>query len=166
MATPEHFQLFARYNAWANGRLYDAVEALPAEDFARDLGGFFGSLKGTLNHNLAGDLIWLQRLTGWGEAPDRLDAVLFDDLAELRAAREEEDARLADYVGGLSAEDLAGEVTFRNMKGEAHSQPLAPILAHVFNHQTHHRGQAHHMLSQLGASPPQLDLVYFLREAG
>jgi uncharacterized damage-inducible protein DinB len=166
VATPEHFQLFARYNAWANGRLYDAVAALPAEDFARDLGGFFGSLKGTLNHNLVGDLIWLQRLTGEGEAPESLDVVLFDELGELRAAREEEDARLRDYADGLTAGDLAGELSYRNVKGEAHSQPLAQVLAHVFNHQTHHRGQAHHMLSQLGAKPPQLDLVYYLREPG
>ena len=71
MAAPEHFQLFARYNAWANARLYDAVAALSPQDFARDLGGFFGSLRGTLNHNLVGDLIWLQRLTGEGEAPER-----------------------------------------------------------------------------------------------
>ena len=166
MAAPEHFQLFARYNAWANARLYDAVAALSPQDFARDLGGFFGSLRGTLNHNLVGDLIWLQRLTGEGEAPERLDCQLFDDLAELRQAREEEDARILAYADGLTAGKLAGELTYRNTRGEAFSQPLAQVLAHVFNHQTHHRGQAHHMLSQLGAAPPTLDLIYFLREAG
>lgn len=166
MATPEHFQLLARYNAWANARLYDAVGALPPEDVARDLGGFFGSLLGTLNHNLVGDLIWLQRLTGEGEAPQRLDAILFDDLAKLRAARQQEDARLLAYAAALTAGALAGALTYRNTRGEAFSQPLAQVLAHIFNHQTHHRGQAHHMLSQLGAAPPSLDLIYFLREAG
>lgn len=165
MATPAHVQLLARYNAWANARLYDAVAARPAADFDRDLGAFFGSLKGTLNHLLVADLIWLQRLTGEGEAPDRLDTILFDDLAELRRAREEEDARILAYATGLTAADLAGTLSYRNVKGEPFTQPLAQVLAHFFNHQTHHRGQAHHMLSQLGGDPPSLDLLNYLREA-
>ncbi len=165
MATPEHFQLLARYNAWANGRLYDAVAALPAEGFSRNLGGFFGSLKGTLNHILVGDLIWFQRLSGQGAAPDKLDSLLFEDLGELRAAREAEDARILAYAGALTPEVLAGTLSYRNTQGEAFTQPLAQVLVHVFNHQTHHRGQAHQMLSQLGASPPPLDLLYYLREA-
>ncbi|MEX0922539.1 MAG: DinB family protein [Rhodovibrionaceae bacterium] len=166
MATPDHFQLLARYNAWANARLYAAVAALPAGDFARDLGGFFGSLRGTLNHNLAGDLIWFRRLTGQGKAPEKLDSLLFEDLAELRAAREAEDARILAYAAALTPEALAGTLRYRNTRGEPFAQPLPQVLAHVFNHQTHHRGQAHHMLSQLGASPPPLDLLYYLREAG
>ena len=166
MATPDHFQRFARYNAWANTRLYDAVAAQPPGDFARDLGGFFGSLRGTLNHLLAADRIWFRRLTGEGEAPSKLDALLFENLAELRRAREAEDARILAYAEALTPEALAGTVTYRNMRGEPFTQPLAPVLAHVFNHQTHHRGQAHQMLSQLGADPPPLDRLYFLREEG
>ena len=165
MATPEHYQRFARYNAWANARLYDAVAARPAADFARDLDGFFGSLRGTLNHLLVADRIWFRRLTGEGEAPASLDSLLFEELDGLRQAREAEDARILAYAEALTPEALAGTVTYRNMKGDPFTQPLAPVLAHVFNHQTHHRGQAHQMLSQLGADPRPLDLLFYIREA-
>ena len=89
-----YFVMFSRYNAWANERLYEAAAALPDVDFRADRGAFFKSMHGTLNHLLVTDRIWMQRFTGEGEAPDGLDAILFDAFAPLREAREAEDRRI------------------------------------------------------------------------
>ena len=92
------FPMLAAYNAWANRRLYDAAAALPDADYRADRGAFFKSVHGTLNHLLVADRIWMRRFTGAGEHPNRLDAILFEDLSELRAAREAEDGRIAAYI--------------------------------------------------------------------
>jgi uncharacterized damage-inducible protein DinB len=162
----QHFVTFARYNRWANRRLYDAVGELPDADYRREMGAFFGSLRGTLNHVLVADRMWLQRITGEGTAPARLDEILHDDLASLREARAAEDERIIRFVDGLDEERLAGRFRYRNVKGQAFEQQLAPVLAHFFNDQTHHRGQAHTLLTQLGREVLELDLIYFLREQG
>lgn len=164
-----HDQLvtFAHYNAWANTRLFEAAASLGPERFAADRGVFFGSMRGTLNHLLATDRIWMKRLTGEGEAPDRLDAVLFEDFDGLRAAREREDERIVAYVGSLSEPRLAGTFRYRPITDPTEVEArLGPTLFHVFNHQTHHRGQAHAILTGFGLAAPGLDLVAFLREAG
>ena len=162
---PGHFQTFARYNAWANGRLYDACQALPeAAYLARRGAAFFTSLHGTLSHVLVGDRAWMRRLTGDGPQPGALDEVPYPTLAPLRRARIAEDARIIDFVGGLDGAALARVVTYRTMAGADHADPMALLLAHLFNHQSHHRGQAHALLSDAGASPPPLDLIYFMRE--
>jgi uncharacterized damage-inducible protein DinB len=96
------FPMLAAYNAWANRRLYDAVGALSDAQYREDTGLFFGSLHGTLNHLLVADRIWMRRFTGEGEAPDRLDAILHEGLAELRAARGEEDHRITGWIGRRS----------------------------------------------------------------
>ncbi|MEK0086078.1 DinB family protein [Benzoatithermus flavus] len=162
----QHFSTLARYNRWANRRLYEAVAALPDADYRREMGAFFGSLRGTLNHLLVADRIWLQRITGEGTSPARLDEILHDDFPSLREARAAEDERIIRVVDGLGEERLAGTFGYRNLKGQAFEQELAPVLAHFFNHQTHHRGQAHTLLTQLGRAAPELDLIYFLREQG
>ncbi|MGI8725640.1 MAG: DinB family protein [Methyloceanibacter sp.] len=103
-------QMFAGYNAWANERVYDAVAVLPDVAYRADHGAFFGSVHGTLNHLLVADRIRMQRLTGAGDAPTRLDAILFEDFEDLRAARREEDARIVghDPHGALSHHLPAG----------------------------------------------------------
>jgi uncharacterized damage-inducible protein DinB len=129
------FQMLAAYNDWVNRRLYDAAAALPARDYGADRGAFFGSLHGTLNHLLLGDRIWLQRFTGEGAALDELDAILYDDFAELRAARKAEDARIVAYVESLGDADLAGVIRYRSTRNPAEiEQYLAPLLLHFFNH--------------------------------
>ena len=165
MGMREHFLLFAEYNLWANARLYEVAATLDDVEYRKDRRGFFSSIHGTLNHILVGDRIWLSRLTGAGAAPTRLDAILYDDLGALRGARAEEDERIRATIAGLTEPRIAESFEYVNSAGETFREPLAQILAHVFNHQTHHRGQAHDMLSQTGLEPPSLDLVQFIREA-
>src|SRR5213083_2256125 len=96
-----HFVEFAHYNQWSNRRLYEAAASLADVDYRADRGAFFRSVHGTLNHLLVTDRIWMRRFTGEGDAPDRLDAILFDDLINLRQARVAEDRRIIAYVEGL-----------------------------------------------------------------
>ncbi|MCB5175588.1 DinB family protein [Microvirga lenta] len=160
-----HFAMLAAYNAWCNRRLYDAAATLSDEEYRADRGAFFKSLHGTLNHILVADRIWMRRFTGEGEAPNRLDAILYDGFDDLRAAREAEDARIVAYVDALSDETLAGRFRYRTIVNPADvEQPLAPALTHFFNHQTHHRGQAHCLLTGFGRDAPSFDLVLFQRE--
>lgn len=160
----QHFNMFAAYNAWANQRIYDAAGALAKEEFARDVGAFFKSMRGTLNHLLVTDRIWLKRFTGEGEAPSSLDTILYIDFAKLRVAREMEDRRILNWIGSLTEKQLAGRFTYMTVTDmRTISQRLSPALAHLFNHQTHHRGQAHTILTMLGKEAPSLDLIYFQR---
>lgn len=165
--TKSHWQMFAAYNAWANSRIYEQAAQLSDADYRADCGAFFKSMRGTLNHLLTTDRIWLQRFTGAGEAPDRLDAILYDSLPDLTAARLEEDRRIIAFVDGLNEAQLAGTFRYRRVSTpDEFEQELAPALAHWFNHQTHHRGQAHTLLTRLAGSGPVLDLLAFQRESG
>ena len=159
-----HVDMFAGYNAWANRRLYEAAAGLSDAQYREDRGAFFKSVHGTLNHLLVGDRVWMHRFTGEGTPPARLDLILFEDFAGLRAAREAEDRRIVDYAKGLDEAVLAGMIRYRRVTSPATvEQPLALALAHFFNHQTHHRGQAHALLTQLAGRAPELDLLYFQR---
>ena len=162
----DFFAQYAAYNRWANARMYEAALALSEAEYRRDVGAFFKSMLGTLNHLLVADGIWLKRLTGEGEAPNRLDAILFEDRRELARARADEDERIIRYIASLTQADLAGTLKYANMSGKPHEQRRADILSHLFNHQTHHRGQAHTILSICtGREPPSLDLVLMPRGA-
>ena len=127
-------------------------------------GCFFSSLHGTLNHLLLTDRVWLKRLTGKGEHPKRLDAILFDDRNELTRARMAEDARLVRVIRGYSEADLGSSLSYQTMSGAPQQSILKDILLHLFNHQTHHRGHAHACCSIVtGKEPPSLDLLQFQR---
>lgn len=159
-----HFRMFAGYNAWANARLYAAAAALSDAQYRADRGAFFKSVHGTLNHLLVTDRIWLARCSGNGTAPDPLDAILFETFSDLRAAREQEDRNIVSYISGLDAAALAGSIRYRRASTpEMFEQALAPVLAHWFNHQTHHRGQAHALLTGLTGRAPELDLLFYQR---
>jgi uncharacterized damage-inducible protein DinB len=124
-------------------------------------------LHGTLNHLLVGDRIWMQRLTGEGDARTRLDAILFEELEPLRAARVAEDARIVALVSGLSDDDLKRKVRYTTIsRPAAIEQELGYTLPHVFNHQTHHRGQVHALLTRLTGAAPSLDLILYQRKTG
>jgi uncharacterized damage-inducible protein DinB len=163
----EHFRTLARYNRWANARLYAAAGSLSEEEYRADRGVFFRSVHGTLNHLLVVDRLWLARITGERnpDAPVRLDAILHEERDALAAARAREDERIEAVVDGLDETRLAAPLRYRTTLGWEHEQPVAEVLAHMFNHQTHHRGQAHAVLTGLGREAPPMDLVLYLREA-
>jgi uncharacterized damage-inducible protein DinB len=161
------YSRLAAYNSWANRRLYDAVAAIKDDDYRADRGAFFKSLHGTLNHLLVGDRVWMRRFTGEGEAPSRLDAILFQDFAELRRAREIEDRRIETYVEGLDDKALCASIRYSTISQPAKiEQKLSEALDHFFNHQTHHRGQAHCLLTAITGIAPSFDLIVFQREQG
>jgi uncharacterized damage-inducible protein DinB len=164
----ELFRMMARYNEWANTRIYHAVGALPDDPYRGDLGAFFGSIHRTLNHLLVADRIWMARFTGATDDPaTRLDAILYEELSELAAARAVEDTRIIKYVDELDDAALAGSIHYRTIvTPQDITQPLAPALLHFFNHQTHHRGQVHAMLTRVAGAAPSLDLIMYQREAG
>ncbi len=163
------FPMLARYNEWANRRLYARAAALPDADYRADRGTFFGSVHGTLNHLLVADRIWMSRFTGDGPTYPRLDLILHEDLDGLRPAREAEDARIVTWADSLDDERLAGVFTYRTIvEPREVTQPLAPALVHFFNHQTHHRGQVHALMTAIGGrdAAPVLDLIHFQHETG
>jgi uncharacterized damage-inducible protein DinB len=161
-----HFQMFARYNAWANARVLAAAAALDDVRYREDRGAFFKSVHGTLNHLLLTDRVWMNRFTGEGPTYTRLDQVLCEDFVTLKAAREAEDARIVGYVDGLSASAFAGRFRYKRVTTDDWvEQELSPALAHLFNHQTHHRGQIHMLLTSLTGKAPELDLLFFQRIA-
>lgn len=163
----QHFAMMAGYNAWCNERLYEVVAQLPDADYRADRGAFFKSVHGTLNHILVADRIWMRRFTGEGEAPNRLDAIRFEDFAGLRAARQKEDERIVATIDRLSDSDLAGRFRYRTITNPTDvEQSLMSALAHFFNHQTHHRGQVHCLLTGFGLDAPSLDLLLYQRQTG
>ena len=160
-----HLRRMARYNRWANRRLYDACAALAEDEYRGERGMFFGSIHGTLNHILVGDLLWLARIEGIEGPALRLDDRPCGDLNGLRQAREEQDERMIALTAAADEGGLDRPVRYRRATGpDLQETPLHVCWLHLFNHQTHHRGQVHDQLSQTGVPPPPLDLIYFVRE--
>lgn len=162
-----YFQSLALYNRWANDRLYNAISTLSAQEIAAPRIGFFPSLLKTLNHLVVADRIWLARLT---HKPDSkitaLDQIITADFADLRSERERLDALVIDFVNELSPVRLKDMLIYQTMAGTSYETPIDLVLVHMFNHHTHHRGQAHNMLSATLVSPPSLDMIVFLRDIG
>jgi uncharacterized damage-inducible protein DinB len=169
--TPEVYRAFARYNRWMNRKVYAAAARLSDEERKRDRGAFFGSIHNVLNHILLADRVWLGRLAGRVAEPGfigadgikTLDQELASDFDELRRERDKTDADIDAWVETLTAERIAG--MFRLVrKGETHDLPLWWVVAHVFNHQTHHRGQITTLLFQAGQDPGPTDFFAMLME--
>ncbi|HUK10400.1 MAG TPA: DinB family protein [Stellaceae bacterium] len=160
-----YFMTFAQYNAWANRRLYDACGKLSEHAYMAPRKSFFGSIHATLNHLMVGDRIWLGRIEG-RPVNLALNQILYGDLTALRVARVAEDERLIRLVENIEQDALDRPLDYRNTKGERFQTPLRIVLAHLFNHQTHHRAQVHDMLSQTEVAPPVLDLIAFVRDPG
>ncbi len=158
-----HFRMLAVYNRLANRRLYDACARLTDGEREQRRPAFFGSIHGTLNHILVGDRIWLARFSGKEVPSTGLDAVLYEGFAELREAREREDARIEEFVAGIDEGFLGGTIRYENNEGRTLEDPVNVLLPHFFNHETHHRGQIHDMLSQTSVPPPVLDLHRVMR---
>jgi uncharacterized damage-inducible protein DinB len=172
-----HFTHFAAYNEWMNRKLYGAAAALPAERLHEDRGAFFGSIFGTLNHLVIADLIWFKRIAAGVPGltslqcldalprPTSLDHRLCATLPELDALRVTLDAAILAFCAEVQPGQLDTAFTWTSMKGIASTKRLGDVLLHVFNHQTHHRGQATTLFSQLGVDVGPTDLLLLLPEA-
>lgn len=162
MISPAHAQLMARYNRWQNQNLFGAAETLTDEDRRAERGAFFGSIMGTLNHILWADLLWLSRFEG-GERPPQTNAQSprrHEDWQTLRAERTATDQRILDWAGRLTPQDLGQDLVWHSaLYGGELRQPMWRPVAHFFNHQTHHRGQVHALLTAAGVRPDDTDLM-------
>lgn len=165
MITHGWVRAMAAYNAEMNRRLYGAAEGL--DDAARraDRGAFFGNLHGTLSHLLWGDTMWMSRFDGWQPPavaiPDSPRWIT--DWAELRARRTAADAGIEAWAARLTPSDLEGELTWLSgATGQEMRRPRWLLVTHMFNHQTHHRGQAHALLTAAGARTGDTDLPWLI----
>ena len=162
----EHYRLLARYNEWANTRLYDAAARCDPAALAADRGGFFGSLLGVLNHMMVTDGMWMARIAdGVSPRGTKLNEIPHEDFHALCTARQALDTSIIAHVESLDEASLAGTLTYATSTGAPFTQPLRHVLAHFFNHQTHHRDQAHHLVGlALGQKEtPVLDLMAYQR---
>lgn len=153
--------MMAGYNRWQNENVYGAAAGLADEERRRDRGAFFGSIHGTLNHLLWADEVWLGRFTGRAHprTPIKESSERFADWEELRAERVALDAVLVAWAEALDPAWLARTAPAAKGSRAAPSRSNAFLVAHVFNHQTHHRGQVHAMLTAAGARPGDTDLL-------
>jgi uncharacterized damage-inducible protein DinB len=159
----EDFRLLYDFNAWANQRTLDACAALTPEQFARDLGSSFKSVRDTLAHLYGAQWIWLER---WhGRIPPALPSPAdFPDFETVKRRFAEIDRNLIDYAASLTADDLQRVLDYRTLAGTPNAQPLWQMLQHVANHSTYHRGQVTTLLRQLGAKAVSTDMIVFYRE--
>lgn len=171
MLSLESANTLARYNRWMNDKLYEVTASLSDDVRKKDLGAFFKSIHGTLNHLLVADKIWLGRFKGEAVpqgffGPDgirSLDHEFHESFEDLRRERQQTDATLSGWVAGLTQEQLEGPLVYLR-RGARLETPLWWAVAHVFNHQTHHRGQLTTLLTQQGCDPGVTDLFAMLRE--
>ena len=149
------------YSRWMNNRLYDCCAKLSDEERKRDVGAFFKSIHGTLNHLLLGDRIWLGRFTGEPFVVKSLDQELYSDFTQLRSERSATDIAISDWIASLSEAGLAGELSYMSLVSpKPRRYPLWVAVTHFFNHQTHHRGQLTTLLVQRGIDPGVTDLIW------
>jgi uncharacterized damage-inducible protein DinB len=163
----DHFPLMARFNGWVNEHVYAAVAQLDDAKYRADCGLFFGSLHATLNHILVVDRLWTGRVEGVDRGIKTLNQILYDDLPSLGAARREEDARMVALMDRLTPTQLQETVRYGTADGKRRMEARRwDMLAGMFNHQTHHRGQIYAVLMQNGIRLPDIDLIYYLAETG
>lgn len=164
MIEPEYVRTMARYNTWQNRSVYAAADAIGEDERRRDRGAFFGSVHATLSHLIWGDHVWMARFDGWpkpraGSIAET--ATWVDDWSELTSKRRITDARIVRWAEHLGTDDLAGDDTWWSRAVEREvTRPRWLLVTHFFNHQAHHRGQVHAMLTAAGARPEDTDLPF------
>jgi uncharacterized damage-inducible protein DinB len=160
-------RMMARYNSWQNRQLFDLLRYLPPRELARDRNAYFGSIIGTLSHLLWGDQMWMSRFDG-GSTPGGSIAdstSLVPTLGAWEAERFRMDGRIRIWATSLDNLDLLGNLTwYSGAMGREVVKPMAQCVMHMFNHQTHHRGQVHAMMTAAGISAPVSDLVFMPEE--
>jgi uncharacterized damage-inducible protein DinB len=168
MITPDYVRMMAAYNAEMNRRLYEAAANLTDDDRRLDRGGFWHSIHGTLAHLYWGDCQWMSRFDGW-EKPDmpiRHSAEMIEDFDELRARRVRADANIEAWAARIDSAWLAEDlVWFSGAAQREMRRAKGKLLVHFFNHQTHHRGQAHAMLTACGQQTGDTDLFLVVPDA-
>ena len=164
MITPDYVRTMARYNSWQNGSLFGAADGLNDKERDRNRGAFFGSIRGTLNHLYWADRLWMSRFTSAIAEPP-LSAIagsvdIFSDWPSLVEERKALDGDIIDWAGSLTEDYLDQPfLHYKDTLGHQGKRPLALCVVHMFNHQTHHRGQVHAMLTAAGAEPDDTDLT-------
>lgn len=162
--TPEYCRLMARYNAWQNHACERSLEGVPLAELWRDHGAHFGSILGTLNHVLWADMLWMSRLDDSFAPPEgglEESREMFPTLGTWSAERFRLDARIRAWAEEVKALELAGRIRFHSATlGREVSRATAHCVVHMFNHQTHHRGQVHAMMTRAGLSAPVSDLIF------
>jgi uncharacterized damage-inducible protein DinB len=157
----EYAKTMAAYNRWMNDRIYAACAKLSDEQRKRDMGAFFKSIHGTLNHILLGDRLWFGRFTGVPFAVQALNQELYADFAELRAQRSKTDEDIIAWVNSLSGSEFAGQMSYMStVNPQPRTYPFWVAVTQLFNHQTHHRGQVTTLLMQQGIDPGVTDLIW------
>jgi len=162
MISPEYSKLMARYNRWQNRSLYTAAGRLTDENRKLHQGAFFGSIHGTLNHLLWADHNWMHRFAGTPRPAitGKDSPGMFANWEDLERARAAFDETIIGWTDSLDQTWLDGEITwFSGAAGRDLTRPRWTIVTHFFNHQTHHRGQVHAMLTRLGAQTEDTDLM-------
>ncbi len=165
------FRHLATYNQWMNRKLYNAAAVLSDEQLTQDRGAFFGSIWATLNHIAVGDILWLRRVAGGFPhlaalapvqdlpQPSALTDILCPDVAALTQLRATIDEVLTLLCAELSEHDLNAPLQYHSTKGVRSNKLLSEVLLHVFNHQTHHRGQITTLYSQMGIDVGGTDFI-------
>ena len=161
MINAGYVQQCARYNRWQNASLYGVADALSDDERRRERGAFFGSIHKTLSHLLWGDRIWMSRFTDvpkpQGGIPESV--TLFPEWEGLKRERAAFDETIVKWADGLDPDWLAGDLTWYSGAAKRDlTKPKWLLVTHMFNHQTHHRGQVHCMLTQAGGKPQATDL--------
>ncbi len=157
-----YVQRMARYNRWQNESLYAAADTLSEEERRAERGAFFGSIHKTLSHLLWGDRIWMSRFAGTARPEGGIpgSVSLYPDWEGLKRERVAFDEVIIDWSGRVDPQWLLGDLTWMSgATGRELTRPVWSLVAHMFNHQTHHRGQVHCMLTQAGAKPADTDLM-------
>ena len=163
MILPGYCQTMARYNAWQNREIWRIVQPMSPADLRAERGAFFGSILGTLNHTLWGDMLWMSRFDGGAGAPVTLSESpeMTPTAAAWWAERFRTDGRIKLWAAQLDAVDLVGELTWYSAALDRHfTKPRALCVMQMFNHQTHHRGQVHAMLTAAGQQTQITDLPF------
>jgi uncharacterized damage-inducible protein DinB len=162
MITPDYVRTMVRYNMWQNENIYGAADALTDAQRKEQRGAFFGSIHGTLNHLLWADQTWMSRLAGTPKpkAPDIPGSTgMFEIWEDLKREREAFDGVISAWAEGLDRGWLEGDLTwYSGAAGREVTKPRWLLVTHLFNHQTHHRGQVHCLLTQYGVKPGPTDL--------
>jgi uncharacterized damage-inducible protein DinB len=161
MGLVAHFRTMAEYNRWMNEKLYAICADIPDAERREDRGAFFRSIHGTLNHLLLGDKAWMARFESVPFSLSSMDAELHADFNELTRDRRETDERILVWTAGLSETWLEAPYEFKSkIDGKVRVRPTWLLVNHMFNHQTHHRGQLTTLLTQLGRDPGVTDLPW------